>query len=245
MTEPNRPGIGFMAASTDAKLRDQIAQTCLTMNKLGLNQGTAGNVSARNSSGFLITPSGIAYDRMNADQIVQMDLAAGYRGDWTPSSEWRMHLDIYSTRPEAMAVVHVHSTFATALSCLRKEIPPFHYMIGVAGGATLRCAEYRMFGTQALSDAMIAALEGRAGCLLANHGQICFGPDLEKALWLAGEIETLCQQFWIASQMGEPVLLGEGEMAAVLERFKTYGKQPSDLPAGSLAALDLPTRRAD
>lgn len=227
------------------RLRQQIIETCLTMNRLGLNQGTSGNVSARNADGFLLTPSGIAYETMKPGQIVQMDLESGYRGAWLPSSEWRMHSDIYSARPEAGAIVHVHSTYATALSCLRIDIPAFHYMIGVAGGTDLRCADYATFGTQALSDKMRAALTDRTACLLANHGQICFAPTLEKALWLAGEIEAICQQYWAAKQIGEPVLLDAEEMDRVLARFQTYGKQAKELEGLNVTAVDAPEWRGE
>ena len=180
--------------------RNAVIEACRGMNRAGLNQGTSGNVSVRAGNGFLITPSGVDYDQMQAEQIVPMDLEGGYWGDWLPSSEWRMHMDIYRAYAAAGAVVHVHSTYATALSCLRRDIPAFHYMIAAAGGDSLRCADYAMFGTQELSDAMLVALAGRSACLLANHGQICFGADLAKALWLAGEIEALCQQYFIACQ---------------------------------------------
>ena len=205
--------------------RQAVIETCLTMTARGLNQGTAGNVSMRDGDGFLITPSGVPYDGMSPDQIVAMDMAGEYRGDWAPSSEWRMHLDIYRARPEAGAVVHIHSTYATALSCLRVDIPAFHYMIAVAGGVSLRCADYATFGTQALSDAMLAALQDRSACLLANHGMICFAPDLPKALALASEVELLCKQYFIACQAGEPVILSEAEMGEVMDRFATYGVQ--------------------
>jgi len=209
-------------------LRRQIIDTCLEMNASGINQGMSGNASVRNGDGFLITPSGIPYDVMTPEQIVQMDMNSGYEGARLPSSEWRMHLAVYATRPDAVAVLHTHSNYATALSCLRKDIPAFHYMIAVAGGATLRCAEYATLGTKALSDAMLAALAGRTACLLANHGQICFGPSLKRALWLAGEIETLCKQFFIARQMGEPVILDDAEMDRVIALFATYGKQADE-----------------
>lgn len=224
-----------MAAPFKNDLRRGIVETGAKTNTLGLNQGTSGNVSARTGDGFLITPSGIAYETMHDDQIVQMDLNGQHCGDWQPSSEWRMHLDIYRSQPEAEAeaIVHVHSPHATALSCLRMEIPSFHYMIAVAGGTTIRCADYATFGTQELSDGMMTALQDRAGCLLANHGQICFGPSLEKALWLAGEIEALCKQYWIARQMGEPILLNEDEMATVIARFRTYGKQMTEAALAS------------
>ncbi|MEM9248533.1 MAG: class II aldolase/adducin family protein [Pseudomonadota bacterium] len=221
----------------------EIIGTCLEMNAVGINQGTSGNVSARSGDGFLITPSGIPYAETSPDQIVEMDLEGGYIGDWLPSSEWRMHMDLFKARPEAQAIVHTHSTYAAALSCLRVDVPAFHYMIGVTGGTTLRCSEYATFGTQALSDAMLVALKDRTACLLANHGMICFGPSLSKALWLAGEVETLCKQYYIACQAGMPVVLDDAEMTGVLARFKTYGKQPKDLVEGDAPAVEAPTRR--
>lgn len=156
-----------------------------------------------------------------------------------------MHMDIFKARPEAGAIVHVHSTFATALACLRKDVPTFHYMIGVTGSVSLRVSEYAEFGTQALSDTMLNAMEGRTACLLANHGQICFGPTLDKALWLAGEIEALCHQYWAASTVGRPVLLTDQEMTSVLKRFKTYGKQADDLKStdSSSLAVFAPVKR--
>jgi len=224
-------------------LRKKIIETCLRMNEIGINQGTSGNVSTRTDEGFLITASGIPYDRMEPEHIVEMDLDAGYRGEFLPSSEWRMHHDIFKSRPEAGAIVHTHSIYATALSCLRRDIPAFHYMIGVTGGVSLRVTEYQEFGTQALSDTMLKAMKDRRACLLANHGQIAFGPNLDKALWLAGEIETLCHQYWAALQAGEPVLLNEEQMKTVLARFKSYGKQPSELGKGESQSVMPPTRR--
>lgn len=219
-----------MVSLKHAKPRQAIIAACREMNALGINQGTSGNVSVRVETGFLITPSGIPYDEMAPAEIVEMDLEGGYRGDLAPSSEWRMHRDIYRGHPEAGAVVHTHATFCTALACLRREIPAFHYMVAVAGGASIRCADYATFGTQALSDNMLEALEGRSACLLANHGMICFGPELKKALGLAVEVETLARQYWHASQAGEPVLLSEAEMNTVLERFKSYGVPPRAMP---------------
>lgn len=224
-------------------LRHKVIETCLTMNEQGINQGTSGNVSVRTAAGFLITASGIAYARMKPEHVVEMDLDGGYRGDYLPSTEWRMHLDIFKARAEAQAIVHTHSVFATALACLRKDIPAFHYMIGVTGGASLRVSDYAEFGTQALSDTMLKALEGRSACLLANHGQIAFGPNPDKALWLAGEIETLCRQYWAASLAGTPVILDDGQMKTVLARFKTYGKQAGELGKGDAPAVMAPVRR--
>jgi L-fuculose-phosphate aldolase len=229
------------------QLRKQVIETCLAMNEEGINQGTSGNVSVRTEEGFLITASGIPYKKMKPHHVVEMDLDGGYRGDFLPSTEWRMHLDIYKHRPEAGAIVHTHSTYATALACLRKEVPAFHYMIGVTGGASLRVSDYAEFGTAELSVTMLKALEGRTACLLANHGQICFGPNLEKALWLAGEIESTCHQFWAASVFGKPVILSDAEMTSVLKRFKTYGKQAADLAGldASQLAVVAPVKRDD
>ncbi|MBL8789728.1 MAG: class II aldolase/adducin family protein [Rhizobiales bacterium] len=228
-------------------LRKQVIETCLAMNEQGINQGTSGNVSVRTEEGFLITASGIPYKKMKPHHVVEMDLDGGYRGDFLPSTEWRMHLDIFRNRPEANAIVHTHSTYATTLACLRKDVPAFHYMIGVTGGPSLRCSDYAEFGTPELSTVMLKAMEGRNACLLANHGQICFGPNLEKALWLAGEIETNCHQYWAALLAGKPVLLDDGQMASVLKRFKSYGKQAKDLQGVDPAqlAVMMPVKRDD
>jgi len=207
-------------------LSQQIIDTCLAMNAQGINQGSAGNVSARFDDGFLITPSGLAYDKLIPGDLVYMVMDGSHEGLLTPSSEWRMHLDIYAARPEAGAVIHAHSTFATSLSCLRKEIPAFHYMVAVAGGTNIRCSNYALFGTQDLSDTMLKALADRRACLLGTHGMICFHDNLDKTLWLAVEVETLAKQYWHACQAGVPVLLSDGQMAEVLEKFKSYGKQP-------------------
>jgi L-fuculose-phosphate aldolase len=225
--------------------RNAVIKTCLQMNAEGINQGTSGNVSVRTGEGFLITASGVPYDKMKPAHVIEMDLEGNYRGDFLPSTEWRMHMDIFRARPEAKAIVHVHSTYATALACLRKDIPAFHYMIGVTGGTSLRVSGYAEFGTQELSDTMLKAMADRTACLLANHGQICFGPSLDKALWLAGEIEHLCHQYWAASLAGKPVVLEEAQMTSVLKRFKTYGKQPHDLAKGEQSTVIAPNQIVD
>lgn len=203
------------------------------MNRTGLNQGKSGNISARTEDGFAITASGVAYDLMDENHIVDLALDGSQKGKFLPSSEWRMHRDIYTARPEAMAVVHTHSPHTTALSCLRMDVPAFHYMIAVAGGNSIRCADYATFGTPELSHNMLVALEGRSACLLANHGMICFGADLRAAFGLAVEVEALCRQFIAASQLGNPHILDDAQMKDVLERFKTYGKQPSEFDPSS------------
>lgn len=196
--------------------------------RLGLNSGSAGNLSLRMGEGFLITPSGLANDRLTPEQMVPMDMDGGWRGPLRPSSEWRIHRDIYRARPEVGAVVHAHSPHAVSLACLRRLIPPFHYMVAAAGGRDIPCADYATFGTQALSDAVLKALAGRRACLMANHGQVAVGADLEAALGLAVAVEELAAQYWRASLMGTPVLLSDAEMEAVLERFADYGRHRDD-----------------
>ena len=206
-------------------LSQAVIDICLAMNTHGINQGNAGNISQRFEDGFLITPSGIAYQRLQPGDIVYVGMDGRSQESLAPSSEWRMHRDIYVNHADAGAVLHAHSTFATALSCLRIDIPAFHYMIAVAGGVDIRCADYALFGTQALSDNMLAALTDRRACLLGTHGMICFHDDLDKALWLGVEVETLARQYWHARQAGDPVILSAAQMAEVQEKFKSYGKQ--------------------
>lgn len=208
--------------------RQKVIDICRKMNAVGINQGTSGNVSARIDGGFLISPSGVPYDDLKPEQIVRMDLSGGYYGDWKPSTEWRMHMDIFDSRPEAGAVIHTHANHAAALSCLGEDIPAFHYMIGVTGGKSLRCAEYASYGTPELSANMLTAMTDRTACLLANHGFICFAADLDATLALAVEIETLCQQYAMAKQLGKPLLVDDAEMDVILKRFKSYGKQDAD-----------------
>ncbi|WP_313951015.1 class II aldolase/adducin family protein [Accumulibacter sp.] len=211
-----------------ADLRQQLIMTARRMTVVGLNRGTAGNLSVRagdGREGFLITPTGMAYDALQAKDIVFMALDGTSEGCRKPSSEWRFHRDLYVARPEAGAIVHAHSPFATSLACLRRDIPPFHYMIARFGGDSLRCAGYATFGTQTLSDAVLQAMADRRACLLANHGMLVFGDDLEQALDLGVELETLCEQYWRACQLGEPVLLDAAEMAVVRAKFGSYGQQ--------------------
>ncbi|HEX8010053.1 MAG TPA: class II aldolase/adducin family protein [Casimicrobiaceae bacterium] len=205
-------------------LREKIIVTALEMNARGLNRGKSGNVSARCGDGFLVTPTGLAYESMRPEDIVAMAHDGTAHGSRLPSSEWRFHRDIYVARPEVAGVVHAHSPFATTLACLGRGIPAFHYMIAVAGGNDIRCAPYATFGTQALSDRALRALEGRRACLLANHGMIALGATLTDALALAVEVEALAEQYWRALQIGEPNLLPDAEIAVVLEKFATYGQ---------------------
>lgn len=218
MSEPG--GLGGMC-----ELREQVLTTARAMNAAGLNRGSAGNVSARYDQGFLITPTGLAYDEISASDIVAMAIDGSFSGARKPSSEWRFHRDIYASRPEAGAVVHAHSPFATALACMDCDIPPFHYMIARFGGADVRCAAYATFGSQELSDQALKALAGRSACLLAHHGMLAVGRDLKQALSLALELETLCEQYWRVLQLGQPRLLPPEEMERLLEKFTSYGQQ--------------------
>lgn len=207
------------------ELAAAVLSTARAMNASGINRGAAGNVSARDGEGFIITPTGMAYDCCVPEDMVKVGAGGTAQGRRKPSSEWRFHHDIYASRPEAGAIIHAHSPFATTLACQEIEIPPFHYMIARFGGETVRCAAYATFGTQALSDAILKALEGRRACLMAHHGMVVFGADLTEALALAIEFEALCEQYWRVLQLGAPKLLPADEMARVIEKFKDYGRQ--------------------
>ena len=210
-------------------LRQQLIAAARGMEPARLNRGTSGNLSVRTiengAAGFLITPSGMPYAALSPEDIVFMHHDGRPAGLREPSSEWRIHRDIYAARPEAQAILHAHSPFATSLACLRRAIPPFHYMIARFGGDTVRCADYALFGSQALSDAALLAMLDRKACLLANHGLLVAGRDLDEALALAIELEELCEQYWRACQLGEPVLLSATEMTEVLVKFSGYGQQ--------------------
>jgi L-fuculose-phosphate aldolase len=213
----------------DKTLREEIIRTSLKMNALGINQGKSGNVSARTSTGFLVTPTGIAYEETRPEHIVAMRMDGTFDGSVLPSSEWRFHRDIFAARADIHAIVHTHAIFATTLACMDRRIPPFHYMVAIAGGKDIRCAPYATFGTQALSDHAVAALAGRNACLLSHHGMIACGSNLDKALGVATEVEALSRMYWQALQLGEPPLLNDAEMATVLAKFATYGQQTKDV----------------
>jgi L-fuculose-phosphate aldolase len=209
-------------------LREAIIAKCRWMNAAGLNQGTSGNISARWGDAMLITPSATPYDAMEPEMIAAMPLQGDY-GSWDgplkPSTEWRFHLDILRAKPEVGAVVHTHSTYATVLAIARKEIPACHYMMAAFGGMEIRCAPYATYGTEALSRHALAALDGRSGCLLANHGMIATGATLDKAMWLAVELETIAKQYYLSLAIGGPVLLREADIADTAKSFGSYGLQ--------------------
>lgn len=225
---------------SDSQLRSAMIDAGRRMNGLGLNQGTAGNISARAGDGLLLTPSGVPYETMQPGDIIAMqwngDWAApdsGTESDRRPSSEWRFHRDILRQRPDIGAVLHAHAPFSTALACLRKDIPAFHYMVAVAGGSVIRCSEYATFGTEALSKAALEALGERNACLLANHGMIACAGNPAAALALAIEVEALAAQYMRALAVGEPQLLDDAEMRRVLEKFSAgygYASGPENEP---------------
>jgi L-fuculose-phosphate aldolase len=196
------------------------------MGDSGLNKGTSGNASLRlgpdSGPGFLITPSGRPTASLRPEDLVVIRPDGSFEGALEPSSEWRLHQDIYGAFPGAGAVLHAHSPFATTLACQRLDLPPFHYLIALFGGSTVRCARYATFGTQELSDAAVEALQDRRACLLANHGMVVHGRDLAHALILAVQFETLCEHYWRTSQLAAPVLLTEDEMAAATAQFARY-----------------------
>jgi L-fuculose-phosphate aldolase len=209
-------------------LRAAIVADARWMNRSGLNQGTSGNISARYKDAMLITPSATAYDAMTPEMIAAMPLEGDY-GSWEgplkPSTEWRFHLDIMKARREVGGIVHTHSTYATVLAIARKEIPAIHYMIAAFGGPSIRCAGYARYGTKELSDYALSALEGRDGCLLANHGMIALGANLDKAMWLAVELETISRQYYLSLVLGNPHVLTDAQIEETARGFATYGLQ--------------------
>lgn len=206
-------------------LRRAIIEICLRMNREGINRGTSGNVSARWRDGLLITPSGVPYERLEPEGLVRLDLDGHHDASRKPSSEWRFHCAILRERHDVHAVVHTHSLYASVLAIRGMDIPAVHYMIAAAGGSTIRCAPYATFGTEELSRHAIMALEGRYACLLGNHGVIATGATLDKALWLAGEVELLARQYILSLQIGGPNILADEEIERVVEKFRHYGPQ--------------------
>jgi L-fuculose-phosphate aldolase len=206
-------------------LRQQLIDTAVKMNQAGINQGTSGNLSVRFGTGMLITPSGIPYSTLSAGDIVYVDAAGVCEGLRQPSSEWRIHFDIYQSREDAQAILHAHPTECVALACMNRPIPAFHYMVAIAGGRDIRCAPYATFGTQALSNHVLDALRDRMVCLMANHGLVCLGKELDKVLSLAIEVEQLAKSYLRCLSVETPVLLDDEEMDRVLLKFKSYGVQ--------------------
>ncbi len=209
-------------------LRMRLVANARRLVALGISPALSGNLSARVAGGFLVTPSAVAYDALHPDDLVFLGPNGEHGGGQRePSTEWRLHRDIYAHFPEAGGVVHVHSPYATTLACLRRPIPAFHYEVALAGGEDIPCAAYATFGTQELADQAVAALKARKACLLANHGAIMWGKTPDEAALLAERVEFLARIYWQALQVGEPVLLDMAEMEHVADRFSRYGKGPA------------------
>ena len=211
-------------ACDETALRLQLVAALQRLDALGLNRGSTGNLSHRLGEGMLITPTGMGAADCGPGDLVWLGFDGRRRGAWQPSSEWHFHQALYAARPELHAVVHTHPTHATALACLRRPLPAFHYMVAVAGGDDVRCAPYHLFGTPELSQAVVQAMERRTACLLATHGLVSAGATLREAMKVTLEIESLCDSYLRALAVGEPALLSEAEMAAVIERFRGYGQ---------------------
>jgi L-fuculose-phosphate aldolase len=212
----------------ELEIRNSIISQCLFMNSSGLNQGNSGNISVRVGDRMLITPTSIPYVETTPDMIASMPIDGEYGafdGPKKPSSEWRFHLDIMKARPDVKSVVHTHSTYATILAIARKPIPACHYMIAAFGGDDVRVSGYARYGTKALSDHVLVALEGRNGCLMANHGMLTIGSSLKKAMWRAVELETIAKQYYHSLLIGGPVVLSPAQIDETMESFASYGLQ--------------------
>jgi L-fuculose-phosphate aldolase len=211
--------------TNESELRSALLHTSRRMVELGLNRGTAGNASVRCGDDILITPSALPVADMSEQDLVLIDKDGKVLQGRKPSSEWRFHCDILKARPEIGAVLHMHSTFATTIACLGRDVPAVHYHIAMAGGDTIRCTPYTIFGEQNLSDLALEALRDRKACLLGNHGMIALGKDLNEALSVAQEVEYLCEIYWRTLQAGEPQILTAQQMHEVKAKFVEYKKR--------------------
>ncbi|MBO0347468.1 class II aldolase/adducin family protein [Roseibium sp. CAU 1637] len=211
--------------SDTLELRQSIIDTCIEMNRRGINQGTSGNISARAGDRMLITPSGVPYDRMTPEMLVSMpiDGKGDPEGDFPPSTEWQFHLALLRAKPEMHAVVHAHPVHCTALAINREEIPACHYMIAIFGGNSVPLAGYSLFGSEDLADDVTNTMRERSGCLMANHGAVVVGETLEKGLWRLEELEVLAKAYILSRTIGTPHILGDDEIGAVLGAVKNYG----------------------
>jgi L-fuculose-phosphate aldolase len=216
-----------MSSPNDYDLRASACAAVKRLDALGLNRGSTGNLSVRatgrNGAGFWITPTGMGGEDLTANDFVRVRDDGTVEGAWEPSSEWPFHRAVYGARSDLHAVAHMHSVHATAVACLRRDLPAFHYMVAVAGGNSVPCTPYHLFGSEALSAAVGQAFAERNACLMANHGLVAGGTTLKHAIKVALEVEALCEVYLKACAVGEPAILGAEEMAAVIERFKTYG----------------------
>lgn len=215
-----------MSTADEGKLRTRMVEVMRAMDARGLNRGTSGNVSARFGDGMLVTPSGVPPERLSPEAMVFVRADDSIPdGQLRPSSEWRMHMQILRRRPDVGGVVHCHSRHATILACAGRPIPAVHYMVGVSGGASVPVAPYATFGSEALADAVVAALDGRNAALMANHGQIAVAPSLSHALLIAEEIEEQAAVYWGCLAIGGPNILSDDQMAEIMTQFRAYGQK--------------------
>jgi L-fuculose-phosphate aldolase len=212
-------------SQSDEALRLELIEACRAMNRLGITRGTSGNISVRSGDGFLISPTGIAYDDLRPNLIVHVRMDGTFAGDVLPSSEWRFHRDILQHRSELNAVVHTHSIRATAMAIMGLHIPAIHYSIAAVGGPDIRCARYATFGSEELAEAALEALQGRRACLLAHHGVIAAHGTIARALSLAVLVEELATQYLLCRGFGEPPVLDDAEIDRVLQKYTSYGQQ--------------------
>lgn len=224
-----------MSGVDAADLRRQALAALQRLDALGMNRGSTGNLSLRlahqGRPGMLITPTGMGAAELQPEDLVWMGEDGSVHGRWKPSSEWHFHQALYRRRPDVQAVVHTHAVNATALACLERRLPPFHYMVAIAGGDDVPLAPYHTFGTEALSQAVAQAMAARDACLLAHHGLVAAGATLAKAMKVMQEVESLCEVYLKALAVAEPPLLGAAQMAEVIEKFRHYG-QPAARPGG-------------
>jgi L-fuculose-phosphate aldolase len=210
----------------EQELRTEIVDRARELCAAGLNRGSSGNISARCGDAMLITPTAVPPRELEPAMLARMPLDAddgSWEGPLPPSSEWRFHRDLLHARADFNAVVHTHSPFATILSIARRPIPAVHYMMAAFGGSEIRCSDYACYGTQALSDAVLAAIDGMAGCLMGNHGMVVGGPDLTRVTWLAHELEALAHQYFHVLQIGGGHILSDADLAETAKGFANYG----------------------
>jgi L-fuculose-phosphate aldolase len=214
-----------MDSKNEEQLRHDIVARCRELEASGLNRGSSGNVSARAGKSMLITPSAVPAGDLNPGLIARMLLDGGgvWEGPMKPSSEWRFHLDLMRARPDVGAIVHTHAPYSTILAIARRPIPAIHYMIAAFGGPDIRCAGYATYGTAELSAHVVAAMEGRNGCLMANHGMLVAGPNLTRTTWLAHELEALAHQYYHALLIGGGHVLSDAQVAETAVSFAGYG----------------------
>jgi len=207
------------------KIKSDIIKYAKMLNSKKLSALRSGNISIRYKDGFFITPSGKKYSSLRDSDIVFVKLDGTFnKKKRIPSSEWKFHQDIYLNKKEAHAIVHAHSTNATAVSTHKKVIPAFHYMVAMAGGSDIKCAKYATFGTRALSRNILVALKNRKACLISNHGQIAFEKNISKAFELSEEVENISLQYITSLKLGKPKILSLKEMKKVLSKAENYKK---------------------